>query len=104
MTATITVNRECSRCPRVARREVSITEIAKLAKTGLKQPCAMRVVLAGKEVHVFATLCDTCRQIVERGLTNLSKKLEQRSSLRASGDTADVVAPDAKANGAAVTT
>ena len=94
--ATITVNRECSRCPRVDRTEVSIEEVVKLAKTGLKQPRAMRITMDGNETHSFDTLCGTCRQIVERGLAGLSKRLEQRSSVRSAADvdTGDPDEPD----------
>ncbi len=82
MSATITVNRQCSRCPREDREEISLKEAGSLAKTGLKKPSAVKVIVDGEDVIDIESLCKECRQIVSKYLQNINKKLKHRSSLR----------------------
>lgn len=82
MSATLTVNRTCSRCPREERTEVSLQDLVNAAKADLDGPKALRVVLDGEETVVLENLCSVCRQIVRRHLDQIDRRLRQRSSLR----------------------
>jgi hypothetical protein len=90
MTASITVNRQCSRCPREDRQEVSLEELAKLAKTGLKAPPAIRIIVDGKEIVTKDNLCHVCRKVVERYTEQIGRQLQHKSSERGEADEPDV--------------
>jgi hypothetical protein len=66
----------------VEQREISIEEAARLSKTGLKAPVALRITMAGEEVAAFDNLCSVCQEIVKGYISNINKRLKMHSSLR----------------------
>lgn len=91
MTAQLTVNRSCTRCPRVEQTEVSIDEIVKLAqqskggpgKAAIPEgPKALSIRIDEKPPIEFGFLCNQCRQIVMRYIEHIVHKPEKQSALR----------------------
>lgn len=88
MSATLTINRTCSRCPRVEQSEVSLSDIVKMAQaSGGKNtipegPKALSVSIDEKQTVVFPFLCSPCKQIVARYIEHIAKKPKHQSALR----------------------
>lgn len=85
MSTTITINRTCSRCPRVESTELTIEEATALVRGDKKkeEDPQLAVRLSDKRgVMRFDYLCSTCRQIVCRYLDMIFKKQSHKSSLR----------------------
>ncbi len=88
MTAHLTVNRACTRCPRIEQTEVSVEEIVKLAKQqGSKVvipegPKALSIRIDEKTMIEFEFLCGPCTQIVARYIEHIVRKPEKQSALR----------------------
>ncbi len=77
----ITLNMQCSRCPRVDRVEINLEEATRMAqKIGQVQEPAVVVSLNGKKYGSFQNLCSVCTQIVSAHLDAAFKKLEKMSS------------------------
>lgn len=77
MSATLTINRQCSRCSREDREEVTVEDAA---RAGLASPTALRVEIDGVAVIEFDNLCGVCRNIVDRYLENVGRQLKGKSS------------------------
>jgi hypothetical protein len=87
VTASLTVNRVCTRCPRIEQTEVSVEDIMKMAAkskggTLFDGPKALSIFIDEKQVVEFPFLCTPCRQIVIRYIEHIAKKLKHQSSLR----------------------
>lgn len=82
MSYTITVNRQCGRCPREERTEVSVEDVVRLAKTKETPDPALVVTIDGKIQGDFPYLCTQCRSIVNRYLEHALKIQKKESSLR----------------------
>lgn len=89
MSASLTINRTCSRCPRVEQSEVSLDDVVKMAQTtGNKKslpegPKALAIAVDEKATVVFPFLCSQCKQIVARYIEHIAKKPKHQSALRA---------------------
>ena len=83
MSYTITVNRQCGRCPREERTEVSVEDVVKMAKTKeVPGAAALVVTIDGTIQGSFPYLCTQCRSIVNRYLEHALKMQKKESSLR----------------------
>jgi hypothetical protein len=91
VTASLTVNRTCTRCPRVEQTEVSVEDIMKMATTAKSQggkttipegPKALAIRIDEKQTVEFPFLCTPCRQIVARYIEHIAKKPKHQSALR----------------------
>lgn len=88
MSASLTINRTCSRCPRVEQSEVSLADVVKMAQTnggknGLPEgPKALAIMIDEKQTVVFPFLCLQCKQIVARYIEHIAKKPKHQSALR----------------------
>lgn len=81
----ITLNIECSRCPRVESTEISLEQAIALAnekKNNVKKPNALELVIDGTTVATYEKLCSTCRNVVLNLLDGVSRKAEKVSALR----------------------
>lgn len=86
---TLSVKRQCGRCPREEHIPIDIKEAVELAQRGeLEKPAnpAITVFIDGTETVSREHLCGPCREIVARLLEQIGRKLEHRSSLRTSGE------------------
>lgn len=85
-TAVLTVNRPCTRCPRVDQAEISVDEIVKQAQQGKKAladgPKALAIRIDEKTTVEFPFLCAQCKQIVARYIEHIAKKPKHQSALR----------------------
>jgi hypothetical protein len=88
---TLTVNRACSRCPRIEQTEVSVEDIVKMATTNKSQggkaaipegPKALLVRVNEKQTIEFPFLCTPCTQIVSRYIEHIAKRPKHQSALR----------------------
>lgn len=79
---TLSLNKQCSRCPRVEQVEVSIDEAVKLAQLALKAPKALVVTIDGEEVSSFDALCSVCKTIVMKYIDGATKRPKNQSALR----------------------
>lgn len=86
MSARVVVKRECSRCPRIEEREISLEEAVGLHKTGLKGPVALKIMMKGEAIAELEDLCDTCTTVVLNYIESATKKLQHRSALRTTED------------------
>lgn len=86
MTAKLTVNRTCTRCPRVEQSEISVADVVKMASSGKNSlpdgPKALTIRVEEKVFHEFAFLCTPCTQIVARYIEHIVKKPKHQSALR----------------------
>jgi hypothetical protein len=84
--ATLTVNRQCTRCPRIDQAEISVDDVVKMAQSGKKSlpngPKALNVRIDEKTVIEFDFLCGPCKQIVLRYIEHAAKKPKHQSALR----------------------
>lgn len=81
----ITLNIECSRCPRVESTEINLEQAIALAnekKNGVKKPDALELKIDGVVVATYEKLCSTCRNVVMNLLDGVSRKAEKASALR----------------------
>lgn len=81
----ITLNIECSRCPRVESTEITLEQAIALAnekKNNVQKPNALELVIDGVVVATYAKLCSTCRNVVLNLLDGVSRKAEKVSALR----------------------
>jgi hypothetical protein len=81
----ITLNIECSRCPRVESTEISLEQAIALAnekKNGTKKPDALELKIDGVVVATYEKMCSTCRNVVMNLLDGVSRKAEKVSALR----------------------
>lgn len=90
MSISLSVKKQCSRCPRVEQKDITIEEAVKLAKDTKKQPPALEVFLEGESLGSFELLCDTCQTIIARYLENTMKRPKHQSSLREQSEEPDV--------------
>jgi phage FluMu protein Com len=87
MSYSITVNRKCSRCPRVEQTEITAEDAVRMASPEAKKqkaPPALAVSMGGKVVAEFDFLCGVCTTIVERYITHAAKQPKHQSALRGS--------------------
>lgn len=88
MSASLTINRTCTRCPRVEQAPVSLADVVKMAqvnggKNGLPEgPKALSIAIDEKQTVVFPFLCTQCKQIVARYIEHIAKKPKHQSALR----------------------
>lgn len=86
MTTTLTMNRPCSRCPRIDQKEITQAELIELAKIGKQlddaAPPAMVITVHGKVVVTFPHLCTPCQEIVKEYLGNAGKVVDKLSAKR----------------------
>lgn len=81
----ITLNIECSRCPRVESTEINLEQAIALAnekKNGVKKPDALELKIDGVVVATYEKLCSTCRNVVMNLLDGVSRKAEKASAVR----------------------
>lgn len=81
----ITLNIECSRCPRVESTEISLEKAIELAnekKNAVKKPDALELKIDGVVVATYEKLCSTCRNVVMSLLDGVSRKSEKVSAQR----------------------
>lgn len=87
MSAILTVNRTCTRCPRVEQSEISVADVVKMAgggKNALPEgPKAISIAVDEKTTVTFPFLCTPCKQIVARYIEHIAKKPKHQSALRA---------------------
>lgn len=82
MGLSLSVNKQCSRCPRVEQKPISLEEAVAAAKVTKKAPPALEVRVDGETMVEFEQLCDVCQTIVTRYLDNAGKRPKHQSSLR----------------------
>lgn len=84
--ATLTVNRQCTRCPRVEQTSVSVADVVAMAKAGKTEvpigPKAISIRIDEKLLIEFGFLCTPCTQIVARYVEHIAKKPKHQSALR----------------------
>ena len=78
----LSVNKQCSRCPRMEQKPITLEEAVKQAKVEKKAPPGMEIRLDGEVVASFDELCDVCQTIVARYIDNAAKKPKHQSALR----------------------
>lgn len=75
-------SKQCSRCPRVEQKPITLEEAIAQAKVTKKPPPALEVRVDGETVVEFSELCDVCQTIVMRYIDNAGKRPKHQSSLR----------------------
>lgn len=93
---TLSLNRQCSRCPRVDQKEITAEEIVAKAKAGqaLEDTTPMLVIsVRGKEVVNFPHLCKPCVEIVAAHIESVGTKLSKVSSTRSRDPAAEEPTP-----------
>jgi hypothetical protein len=86
VTATLTVNRQCTRCPRVEQTSIDVVELIKQAGPSGKLkdgPKALQISVDETPLIEFPFLCQPCTEIVARYLEHIAKKPKHQSALRA---------------------
>ena len=90
MSISLSVNKQCSRCPRIEQTTVSIEEAVKLAQKAQKNTAsAIRIEMDGKEVGSFEALCSICQTTVMKYIESAMKGQKHASSLRGAGSEAE---------------
>lgn len=84
MSTTLSLNKQCARCPRVEQTSVSIEEAVRMAQKAQSAPKAVVVSVDGTEMGSFASLCSTCRSIVLRHIEMALKTQKHVSAVRGS--------------------
>jgi len=84
MSTTLSLNKQCSRCPRVEQTSVSIEEAVRMAQKAQSAPKAVVVSVDGSEVGSFAALCSICQSIVSRHIEMAMKTQKHVSAVRGS--------------------
>lgn len=93
MSVSLSINKQCSRCPRVEQTAVTIEEAVKLAQKAQKNTAkAICIEMDGKETGSFEALCSTCQTIVLKYVENAMKVQKHVSSLRSTGADVEVEA------------
>ncbi len=82
MSTSLSLNKQCSRCPRVEQTDVTIDEAVKLAQQALKAPKALVVSVNGEELASFDALCSVCQTIVTKYIDGATKRPKNQSALR----------------------
>lgn len=82
MALTLSNSKQCSRCPRVEQKPITLDEAIAQSKVSKKPPPALEILVDGETVVEFGDLCDVCQTIVTRYLDNAGKKPKHQSSLR----------------------
>jgi hypothetical protein len=90
MSVTLSLNKQCARCPRVEQIPVTIDEAVKAAQKASKAPKALEVKIDGETVAEFPALCSTCVSIVQKYMDKITKPQKHISSLRESGTDVEV--------------
>lgn len=89
MSTTLSLNKQCSRCPRVEQMSVSIEEAVRLAQKAQGAPKAIAITINGAEVGAFASLCSICQSIVVRHIDLAMKTQKHVSAVRGADAPAD---------------
>lgn len=84
MSSFLTINKQCSRCPRVEQKPITLDEAIAQSKTNKKTAPALEIYVDGEAVVEFEALCDVCQTVVLRYVENAGKKPKHQSSLRES--------------------
>jgi hypothetical protein len=84
VSTTLSLNKQCSRCPRVEQTSVSIEEAVRMAQKAQSAPKAVVVSVDGSETGSFVALCSICRSIVSRHIEMAMKTQKHVSAVRGS--------------------
>jgi hypothetical protein len=78
----LSLNKQCARCPRVEQKPITLDEAVAQAKSGKKPASALEIRLDGETLVEFEDLCEVCRSIVVRYVENVGKRPKHQSALR----------------------
>jgi hypothetical protein len=82
MSLSLSLNKQCSRCPRMEQKPITLDEAVAQAKSNKKAPPALEIRIDGETLVEFEALCDICQSIVLRYVENAGKKPKHQSALR----------------------
>lgn len=86
MAFSLSLNKQCSRCPRVEQTTISLDEAVAQAKSTTKPPLALEIKVDGEAIVQFEDVCEVCRTIVLRYIESAGVRPKHQSALREQGE------------------